>query len=166
MEVQFVRWLVLTLAAKQAILAAVVFVSLAVLGCFVAFVAFIATMRPPIPLEGTLDFSLPGDVENAPASANPAEVTVIVKTAKTGKNDGNIESLIVRSSQGDKHVPDLAALEVYLKSIRANIKNQSDLMIEADSKVRYAGLMEVMDAAIRAGFERVGFNPPPDSARE
>lgn len=140
---------------------------------------FVLTFKPAQAMEGKMEFSLPASGEaramrpedvdpNKPSDADlalPAQLTVVVKTQNTGAvGDGNISALIVKSVDGEQAVPNLAALEEYLRRKREGeqISNKADIKIEADSKLKYAGIIEVMDACIRSGFERVGFNPPPD----
>jgi biopolymer transport protein ExbD len=51
----------------------------------------------------------------------------------------------------------------FLKKIRPDLTNQNDIKIQADSKLKYAYLMQVMDECTQAGFGNVGFAPPPDA---
>jgi biopolymer transport protein ExbD len=130
-----------------------------------AYVALKWLILPPPVLEGRIDFGLPstGEAKENP-NENPedvalsAEVTVVVKTNK----DSGIGALVVKSPLAEKAVPDLAAMEEYLKSIRKSVTNNSDIKIQAESKLKYGSLMETIDACRNAGFDRVGFAPPPD----
>jgi biopolymer transport protein ExbD len=45
------------------------------------------------------------------------------------------------------------------------VGNKDNIRIEADSKLKYGRLVEVMDACLGAGFKSVGFAPPPDLKR-
>jgi biopolymer transport protein ExbD len=128
--------------------------------------------------EGKVDFSLPASGEAKAQDPNmvdptaitdkdlalPANLTVMVKTVRDGTtNEGNISAIIVKSlNGGEVALPDVATLERYLKVQLVEIQNKEDIKIEAESKLKYALVIEVMDACLRAGFTRVGFAPPPD----
>ena len=51
-----------------------------------------------------------------------------------------------------------------LRTSREDLTNQNDLKIQADSKLKYTFVMEIMDICMKAGFRNVGFSPPPDLA--
>ena len=139
---------------------------------------FVLTFQPASAMEGKMDFSLPAageakaqrmeDVDpNKPSDADlalPAQITVLVKTIRDGVNDGNISALIVKSENGETAVPNLEALERFLKNKieDAALSNKDDIKIEAESKLKYACVIDVMDACLRSGFKSVGFAPPPD----
>jgi biopolymer transport protein ExbD len=138
----------------------------------------VITFKVAEAMEGKMDFHLPAAGEaramrmenvdpNKPSDADlalPAQITVLVKTIRDGVNDGNISALIVKTENGETAVPNLEALERLLKNKRddGQITNKDDIKIEAESKLKYACVVEVMDACIRAGFQSVGFAPPPD----
>jgi biopolymer transport protein ExbD len=139
---------------------------------------FVLTFKPHEAMEGKMDFHLPAagearaqrmeDVDpNKPSDADlalPAQVTVLVKTIRDGVNDGNISALIIKTESGEQAVPNIETLERILKNKKdeGQLQNTDDIKIEAESKLTYACVIEVMDACIRAGFSRVGFSPPPD----
>jgi len=102
--------------------------------------------------------SMPGDLEL------PAEITVVVKTQHDGTHDGGISQITVQEPAGPKDVSDLKELRKYLSGIRKGLTNQDDIKLQADSSLRYAYVMEVMDTCTRAGFRNVGFGPPADAA--
>jgi hypothetical protein len=154
------------LTPKQAVAAAAVLVLLAIAVCLLGVIGVFAYLRPKLDVS-KLEFGPGTTIDPATGiikrdETQAADVTVV---AKSGKG-GTIDSLIVKSSVEEKEVADLKALEKYLKSIRPKVHNQVDLKMEADSKLKYAGVIEVMDAAIRAGFERVSFSPPADLAKD
>lgn len=139
---------------------------------------FVLTFKGQEAMEGKMDFHLPAageakaarmeDVDpNKPSDSDlalPAQITVLVKTIRDGVNDGNISALIVKSENGETAVPNLEALERFLKNKLddAALSNKDDVKIEAESKLKYACVIDVMDACLRAGFKSVGFSPPPD----
>jgi len=124
--------------------------------------------------EGKLEFNLPASgeakarapIDNPTPSdtelALPAQLTVHVRTVNDGINNGNISAILVKSTDGETSVPDLPRLEAYLKAKQGEVSNKEDIKIEADSKLKYTCVIDVMDACLRAGFKSVGFNPPPD----
>jgi len=139
---------------------------------------FVLTFKPASAMEGKMDFQLPAageakalnkeDINPDKISdgdlALPAQFTVLVKTIRDGVNDGNISALIIKTENGETALPNLEALERFLKSKQEDdkISNKSDIKIEAESKLKYSCVIEVMDACIRAKFDKVGFAPPPD----
>jgi biopolymer transport protein ExbD len=139
---------------------------------------FVLTFQPASIMEGKIDFQLPAtgeakalrqeDVDpNKPSDSDlalPAQFTVVIRTVRDGVNDGNISQLLVKSDRGETAVPNLDALEKYLKAQHEveGVQNKDDIKIEADSKLKYGCLIEVIDACRNGGFQRVGFAPPPD----
>jgi biopolymer transport protein ExbD len=144
---------------------------------FQIFAFFIMTFHPAA-LEGQMEMTLPAAGEakakdistvdpTKPSDADlelPSEVTVMVRTVRDGVNDGAISQIVVQQLEGETPVNDLAGLKRHLEKIRTGLKNQDDIKIQADSKLKYAFVVEVMDTCIKAGFARVGFAPPPDLA--
>jgi biopolymer transport protein ExbD len=53
-------------------------------------------------------------------------------------------------------------LERYLKSVQKELTNKTDIKIQADSRLKYYFVVQVMDACVKAGYPNVGFAPPPD----
>ena len=105
--------------------------------------------------------SMPGELEL------PAEITVLVRTRHGANTQGDIGEITVQESQGPHSVGDNAHnLRKYLEKARVGLGNQNDIKIQADSKLKYAYVMEVMDMCTRAGFRNVSFGPPPDLAKE
>lgn len=141
---------------------------------FQLLVFFILTFRPQA-MEGQMDFNLPAqgdykakDISQVDPTKSdvdvelPSELTVVVKTVRDGVNDGSISSLVVRSREGEAAVANLEALRKHLEKVRKDLTNQADIKVEAESKLKYACLIEVMDMCMKAGFQKVGFAPPPD----
>jgi len=139
---------------------------------------FIMTFKPHS-LEGQMEFNLPQagearaktmeDVDpNKPSDVDlalPAQLTIVVKAARDEATAGLASALVVQSVDGETTLPNLEQLERYLKSKHAELSNKDDIKIAAESKLKYAIVIDVMDTCLRAGFQRVGFAPPPDMGR-
>src|SRR5262249_10290906 len=125
-------------------------------------------------LEGQMDLSLPDTAQAAnpldtqatvPSSQEvelPSDISVIVKA----QPEGEIGQLSVHERQGKREIADLALLTTYLEEARVALGGASDIRIQADSALRYAHVMEVMDACTKAGFRNVALAPPPDLLTE
>jgi len=85
-----------------------------------------------------------------------------VQTPHDNINDGAISRISVKGDQGETGVPSVEALEKYLKSIQKELTNKADIKIQADSRLKYYFVVQIMDACIKAGYPNVGFAPPPD----
>jgi biopolymer transport protein ExbD len=99
----------------------------------------------------------------------PSELTVVVKTQQDGVNDSLPSHYLVEGPQvTTQPIPTLQELQAYLVKARSGLTNQDDVKIRADSRLKYAYIMEVMDVCSKPekdggpGFKRVGFAPPPD----
>ena len=102
---------------------------------------------------------LPGDLEL------PSEITVLLKTQHDGSDLGGISQISVQERQGSHDEPNPEALRKYLISTRTGLSNQNDIKIQADSRLRYEYVMEIVDICNRSGFRNVSFGPPPDLPR-
>lgn len=135
---------------------------------------FILTYRPSM-LEGHMALSLPstGDAKAAvPAEVDPktsapedtpelpAEVTVLIRTQEGAASDGRISQLLVQERQGTKELNNQEDLRKYLQRARTGLTNQTDIKIQADARLKYAAVVEVMDTCMQAGFKNVGFAEP------
>ena len=87
---------------------------------------------------------------------------------RDGVNDGAISAIVVQTPEGETSVSNLEALSKYLKSKRdsQDLSNKDDIQIQAESKLKYAFVIEAMDTCLKAGFLHVGFAPPPDLAAQ
>jgi len=136
---------------------------------------FIMTFKPHT-LEGQMEFNLPAageakaksmeDVDpNKPSDVDlalPAQLTIVVEASRNEGTAGNFSALKVQSVDGETTLPNLEQLERYLKSKHEELSNKDDIKIAAESKLKYAVVIDVMDTCLKAGFQRVGFSPPPD----
>ena len=133
---------------------------------------FVMTFQAANALEGQLDMYLPK--AGAPQAKQPdqvdlskdsdvdldqqAEIAVVVSSQR-----GDAESVSIREKTKTTPVADLKALKGALTKLRAELGGtQTAIKIEADSRLKYARLIDVMDACLGAGFRSVGFLPPPD----
>jgi biopolymer transport protein ExbD len=132
---------------------------------------FVMTFQAANALEGQLDMYLPKAGTPMAKTQEQVDLTrdsdVDVEkeselTVAVTSHAGDIEALTVREKAGSTPVSDVKALRPTLAKLRAGLGNQDRVTIEADSKLKYARLVDVMDACLGAGFKAVGFAPPPD----
>jgi len=130
----------------------------------------------PSALEGQMDLSLPAagearaqsieqmDPNNVPDTEieMKSELTVVIRTPHDNINDGAISQISVTGDQGETSVSSVEGLERYLKSVQKELTNKTDIKIQADSRLKYYFVVQVMDACVKAGYPNVGFAPPPD----
>ena len=133
---------------------------------------FVMTFRVLGPAEGELDMYLPK------AGEAKAKVPDAVDLSKTSDADidqssdlsvvieatsgGDVSKLLVKDKAASHPVDDVKALQAKLKQMRGDLANKGNIKIEAESKLKYARLIAVMDACLAAGFTQVGSAPPPD----
>ena len=145
---------------------------------------FILNYQAPMN-EGEINYNLPPpDATQGPVAEKPdpsaaeqddlelkSQVTVLVRTQHDGRNDGEISDIRVQEgTSGDTPISaqnglssQLDELVTYLKKIRPGLVNQEDLFIQGDSRLKWAGMVSVMDACRKAGFNNVGFKAPGDT---
>jgi biopolymer transport protein ExbD len=130
----------------------------------------------PSALEGQMDMSLPAageakaqSIENVDPNVIPddkieikSELTVVVRTPHDNINDGAISQISVTGDQGEITVPSVEALERHLKSVQRELTNKTDIKIQAESRLKYYFVIQIMDACVKAGYPNVSFAPPPD----
>jgi biopolymer transport protein ExbD len=141
---------------------------------------FIFTYHPS-ELEGQMEMNMPGagqykaqkqeDV-NPETMSDPdvdaqAKVTVRVKTQHSDESQGAINFPIEIEGLSKDSATTIKDLEAKLLKMKGDDKKSeaggSDRVnIEADNKLKWACVVEVMDACKRAGYSNVGFAPPPD----
>lgn len=147
--------------------------------------AFFVMTYHPSDLEGQMQLALPSNSAAAahqqsavdPQTKNdkdpvleiPADLTVVVKTQNDGVNNGSISALSVVERSGETTIrpsgPDQTVTEAltrYLNKVKDSVDNKSAIKLQADSRLKWDNVVQVMDACRKAGFENVSFAPPPD----
>ncbi len=143
---------------------------------------FIVNYRPPTN-EAEINYNLPvpdatfsdSKIEDPTPSGDEgdlktnAELTVLVRTQHDGQKDGDINEVRVRDNSGNETTvatPNgkLDELISFLKKRRDDplLGNKDDIFIQGDSRLKWSGMVSVMDACRKAGFPNVGFKEPAD----
>src|SRR5205823_6921761 len=138
---------------------------------------FVMTFKASSAGEGQLDLFLPKPQE--PKAKDPSQIDVSKESSAEADEQadvtvslaaapgGELGTITVRD-KGEKRIANgtvaemCAALQAELKQRRAAGGAQANVKIEAESKLKYGRLVEVMDACLAAGYRQVGFAPPPD----
>jgi biopolymer transport protein ExbD len=140
---------------------------------------FILTFKPASAVEAQLDFSLPATGEaraKSPDMVDPdrpsdtdlapkGALTVSIKSriGQVGQV-GDISDIVVQmpNGSGERSFTSPEDFGEYLKRARDEIENKTDIQIQADSNLKYARVIRVMDICRSHGFTGVGFAPPAD----
>jgi len=137
---------------------------------------FILTYHPSA-VEQQMDFSLPATGAKKAANEKdvdpnrPSDTELELKadmTVSVRQNGGDISQIVVTSPLGDRAFTTPKELEDYLTKVREDpaLKEKHNIQIQAESSLKYAKLIEVVDACRNAKFDGVGFAPPPDIKSE
>jgi biopolymer transport protein ExbD len=139
--------------------------------------AFFVMTYHPSDLEGQMDLSLPSEAitraekkEDIDPNAKPdpkplelpANLTVLVRTQQDGVNNGRISALTLQDEAGPQPVDNLDKLKDELKKRRETVENKENIKIQADGKLKWESVIQVMDVCQQAGFKNISFVPPPD----
>jgi biopolymer transport protein ExbD len=139
--------------------------------------AFFVMTYHPSDLEGQMDLSLPSEAitqaekkedidPNVKPDAKPLELpanlTVLVRTQQDGVNNGRISALTLQDESGPQPVDNLKKLKDDLKTRREIVENKENIKIQADGKLKWDEVIQVMDVCQQAGFRNISFVPPPD----
>jgi biopolymer transport protein ExbD len=139
--------------------------------------AFFVMTYHPSDLEGQMDLSLPSEAitraekkEDIDPNAKPdpkplelpANLTVLVRTQQDGSNNGQISALTLQDEAGPQPVDNLAKLKDELKKRQETVENKENIKIQADGKLKWQFVIQVMDVCQQAGFKNISFVPPPD----
>jgi len=139
---------------------------------------FIFTYHPLSVVEGQMDFTLPatGDAKartqdqvdpDRPSDTDlspKGALTVTIKAQPGSPPTGEIGHIKVQMPNGGRELSFNQPEELanYLKTIRdtKDLENKNDIQIQADSALKYARVIRVIDLCRSAKFEGIGFAPP------
>jgi biopolymer transport protein ExbD len=143
--------------------------------------AFFIVFYRPAGFEGQMELSLPSDnpaKAERPEDIDPTvkpdkdkqlelktDVMVIVRTRLDGRNNGDISSLALQTDAGRPEVGDLDGLSRELKKLAEKGNSANGIKIQADDKLKWDGVVQVMDRCRQAGFVNVSFVAPPNFGR-
>lgn len=140
---------------------------------------FVITFKAASASEGQLEMFLPKPQE--PKAKDPAQIDTTKETSAELDESADVTLSLTATSAGDllaitirekkesvitgKTVAEMtAALKEQLKKIRAAGGNQNNIKIEPAAMLKYARIVDVMDACLSAGYRSIGFAAPPDLA--
>ena len=130
---------------------------------------FIMTYHPSTLTEGAVEFNLPSqNGTSAPEVTLSAPddfqlpVTILVEGFRDDNNAGHVRSIRVDTLTGPVVAQDAAALKRALRQVREVGTKAPPVQIRVETCVAYAYVIEVVDACVAAGYDRVGFATPPD----
>ena len=139
--------------------------------------AFFVMTYHPSDLEGQMELSLPSEAitkaksaeevkSDAASEAKPLElptnVTVIVRTQHDNVNNGLISDLSLQDDAGLHPVGNsLSNLRDELKKRSETVENKENIKIQADAKLKWEEVVNVMDVCHQTGFKNVSFVKPP-----
>lgn len=140
--------------------------------------AFFVMTYHPSDLEGQMELSLPSESiskadkpQNVEQTAKPdkdqqlelpADVTVIVRTQRDNVNNGLISDISLQDTAGTHPVGNsLDSLRDELKKRSETVQNKENVKLQADAKLKWQEVINVMDACHQAGFKNVSFVKPP-----
>ncbi|HTU92836.1 MAG TPA: biopolymer transporter ExbD [Gemmataceae bacterium] len=142
--------------------------------------AFFVMTYHPSDLEGQMELSLPSEAisqAQSPEDIKPdaavdkdqdlklaANLTVIVRTQRDNVNNGLISGLALQDDAGPRPVDTLDKLREELKTRRGTVENKENIKIQADSKLKWEEVINVMDICQQAGFKNVSFVTPPSGS--
>ena len=150
---------------------------------------FLATFKPSSAMEGQMDLSLPAKSEAAAKDPKkvsekteshteevdiPADFTITLHGLKDPRNKGQVTGMEVKGSQGisetitgsrDDREKQLSEKLVSAKPKDPKTKEgkvrSATVRMEADSNLRWAEVVRIMDVCYKAGYQ-VSFAKPPD----
>jgi biopolymer transport protein ExbD len=133
---------------------------------------FVMTFQSANAMEGHIDMMLPRG--GTPQAKKPDQVDLTkdsdVDLAQQGEitvevtsRRGEINGLTIREKTKSTTVPALKVLRPMLQKVRTEQGGTGTrISILADSRLKYARLIDVMDACLAVGFKTIEFAPPPD----
>ena len=143
---------------------------------------FISTFKLPTGMEGSMDLNLPSEATKAAHTldqVNPtatsddkpvdlqSEITISVQTQAQGADVDGISNLTIEETAGKSSIPppysrDLQQLTDKLAEIHKNADPKQSVKIQGDAGLKWRGVVKVMDACRKAGFDNISFGQPPD----
>lgn len=142
--------------------------------------AFFVMTYHPSDLEGQMELSLPSEAvsqaqspedmkSDAPVDKDAdlklaANITVIVRTQRDNVNNGLISGLALQDDAGTNPVDTIDKLRQELKTRHTTVENKENIKIQADGKLKWEEVINVMDACQQAGFKNISFVPPPSGS--
>ena len=140
--------------------------------------AFFVMTYHPSSFEGQMELSLPSEaISQAKTQADvdqkakpdkdqdlqlTANVTVIVRTQRDNVNNGMISDISLQDEAGMHPVGNsLDNLLSELKTRSATVENKENIKIQADNKLKWEEVVNVMDVCQQAGFKNISFVKPP-----
>lgn len=140
--------------------------------------AFFVMTYHPSSFEGQMELSLPSEAitqaktqADVDREAKPdkdqdlqltANVTVIVRTQRDNVNNGMISDISLQDEAGMHPVGNsLDNLLSELKTRSATVENKENIKIQADNKLKWEEVVNVMDVCQQAGFKNISFVKPP-----
>src|SRR5437870_429435 len=121
---------------------------------------FIFTYHPSA-LEGQLELNLPpeqaalvgagqNEAPAVPALDLPVDLVVVLKTQNDGSNNGTISSICVEERSGRTDGLTLETLRNHLERVRETVDNKAAVKLQADSRLRWGGVIMAMDVCRKA----------------
>jgi hypothetical protein len=145
--------------------------------CLIVGIAILTAgflLFPQHPTEGHFEMELPGggtyrangsDIDpDAIGEPTESAVAVVVRT-KPGEESAPISAMTLKTPQGQTNIAVKswrADLVKELRKVRPGLDANPSVRIEADRRLKWASIVEIMEACKEAGFSNVGFAPPPD----
>jgi biopolymer transport protein ExbD len=143
---------------------------------------FIATFKLPSGMEGSMDLNLPSEatakadelnkVDPTTTSSDEkpelqSEITISVQTQAQGADADGISNITIEETAGKTPVPppygkDLRELSDKLADIHKTADPKTSFKIQGDAGLKWRGVIKVMDACRKAGFDNISFAQPPD----
>lgn len=138
---------------------------------------FLITFQPAAAVEAQMEFNLPATGEaraKTPDNVDPdrpsdtelspkGALTITIK-AQQGNASGDISHIVVQMPNGGRELSFNTPEELskYLLTVRESLENKNDIQIQADSGLKYAKVIRVVDLCRSANFLGIGFAPPQD----
>jgi biopolymer transport protein ExbD len=145
--------------------------------------AFFVMTYHPSDLEGQMELSLPSEEvtkaqdasevkDNAESDKDkpldlPAKLSVMERTQRDGANNGLISGVGLQDEAGQQQVDVSTGLDkllAELKKRREGLENNDNIKIQADRKLKWDKVVQVMDVCKQAGFKNISFVKPPEGS--